>query len=93
VREHIPPASTCFLNEDGYAEPLIALWGPEALERLKKNVEKARNGLNFTLREVGAKMIKPEDESGIKGANSRREWDEAMVVLRERNQGSVEHAR
>lgn len=32
--------ATCFRNEKGFCEPLLAIWTPEALEKLEENVTK-----------------------------------------------------
>jgi molybdopterin-guanine dinucleotide biosynthesis protein A len=75
---------TCFLNESGFAEPLIAIWDFEALKKLKENVSNGRYGLNGVIKQVGGRMVKPLREEWIKGANTKEEWDEAMAVATSR---------
>jgi len=44
---------TCFKHPDGNPEPLLAIWSPTALQRLKENVlQRKRTGPCFTLREL-----------------------------------------
>jgi hypothetical protein len=45
VLEYQAPV-TCFSNEGGFSQPLIAVWGPAVLLKLKYNVESWSNGLN-----------------------------------------------
>jgi len=78
--EYIAPV-TCFVNDSGFAEPLIAVWGPEALERLKENVAHGRNGLHYAIKQVGGKRVIPLKQEWITGTNTRKEWDEAMDSL------------
>src|SRR6266536_2366419 len=73
---------TCFVNESGFVEPLIAIWDSEALEKLKENVSNGRYGLNDVSKQVGGKMVKPLREEWITGTNTRQEWDEAMGVVK-----------
>lgn len=83
MSEYKPPL-ICFINAEGFAEPLIALWSPEALDLLEENVREGRSGLN---RVVGVmesvKTIKPLREVGIMGCNTKSEWDGAMCILKQ----------
>jgi hypothetical protein len=63
---------------------LIAVWGPEALKRLNKNVAQGRNGLNYAITQVGGKIVKPLREEWVRGANTKEEWDKAMGLFLER---------
>lgn len=74
---------TCFVNEAGFAEPLIGIWSPDALERLRENSEKGRSGLTDVVRELGGKMVSPLREGWIKAANMREEWQDVLGILRE----------
>jgi molybdopterin-guanine dinucleotide biosynthesis protein A len=75
---------TCFLNDSGVSEPLIAIWGPEALEKLKENVEQGRNEMSGIAKQVGGKMVKPLRKEWIKDINTKKEWDEVMDMLLDR---------
>jgi molybdopterin-guanine dinucleotide biosynthesis protein A len=85
ILEYKPPL-TCFVNAEGFTEPLIAIWSPEALDVLERNVKEGRSGLNRVVAMMeGVKAIKPLREAWIMGCNTRGEWDEAMQVLKERD--------
>lgn len=72
---------TCFVNEEGVVEPLIGIWGPEALEMLMGRVEMERSGLSGLVKEVGGKLVKPLREEWITRANTREESEAAMEVV------------
>jgi molybdopterin-guanine dinucleotide biosynthesis protein A len=85
ILEYEPPL-TCFVNSEGFTEPLIALWSPEALDVLERNVKEGRSGLNGVVGMMeGVKLVKPLRETWIMGCNTRHEWDKAMRVLKERH--------
>lgn len=50
---------TCFVNEKGIAEPLIGIWGAEALEKLKENGRIQSNDLRTVVEEIKGKLVKP----------------------------------
>ncbi len=50
---------TCYINEKGFVEPLLGIWGPEALEVVKRGVEIGRSDLDGVVKEVGGKLVKP----------------------------------
>lgn len=82
VHEYIAPI-TCFSNSEGWCEPLLAIWSPAALQRLRENVLRGRSGPNAVIRSIGGKIIKPKEEDWIFGANTRHEWEVAMQMARE----------
>ncbi|KFY44669.1 hypothetical protein V494_01374 [Pseudogymnoascus sp. VKM F-4513 (FW-928)] len=82
---------TCFSNDEGFSEPLIAIWAPEALEKLKENVKRGRNGLNEVIKQIGGNTATPIRKQWIKGTNTRKEWDEAMELLSNRQSDSYYH--
>jgi molybdopterin-guanine dinucleotide biosynthesis protein A len=84
ILEYEPPL-TCFVNEKGFTEPLVAIWGPEALETLNREVGKGTTGLSRVAREVKGKLVRPLREGWIAGCNTREEWEEAMLVVRQRD--------
>lgn len=77
-REYQGPV-TCFENEEGFCEPLLGIWGPEALKRLEENVGKGRLGPKFTVRDLGGKMIKPENWKWLVSVNTPDEWEAAIA--------------
>lgn len=72
---------TCFENEDGFSEPLIAIWSPEALLGLKKNVSNGVCGLNRVVKDSCGKLVKPLREEWITGTNTKDDWEEAMKFV------------
>lgn len=72
---------TCFENESGVVEPLIAIWRPEALKTLKENLENGRCTLEGVVDDVKGTLIKPLRGEWITHAQTRAEWDAAMDVL------------
>lgn len=82
VLEYQDPV-TCFVNEEGFTESLIGIWGPEALAKLGNNVEGGRSRLNGVVKEVGGKIVRPLREGWITGTNTKEEWEKAMAVLKE----------
>ena len=73
---------TCFVNSKGFYEPLLGVWSPQALQRLRQNVHNGRLGPSRTIsdlvRESKAKLVKPLDERWILGANTPEEWERCM---------------
>jgi molybdopterin-guanine dinucleotide biosynthesis protein A len=74
VNSYEPPA-TCFKNKEGFSEPLLAIWSPQALESLKKNVDNGRSGPSYTLKTIDSKRIVPTNEDWLVNVNTKVEWD------------------
>jgi molybdopterin-guanine dinucleotide biosynthesis protein A len=74
VNSYEPPA-ICFKNKEGFSEPLLGIWSPQALESLKKNVEGGRLGPSYTLKTLGSKRIVPTNEDWLVNVNTKVEWD------------------
>lgn len=77
--QHQPPV-TCFVNQEGFSEPLISIWSSEALEQLKRNVERGKSGLSNVIKDVNGKQLAAHEEIWIKGVNTKKEWEEAMLI-------------
>jgi molybdopterin-guanine dinucleotide biosynthesis protein A len=73
--------ATCFQNKEGFGEPLLGIWSPEALESLKRNVENGRSGPNYTLKTLGSTLIKPFQEEWLINVNTRPEWEAAQARI------------
>jgi molybdopterin-guanine dinucleotide biosynthesis protein A len=67
--------ATCFRNEEGFTEPLLGIWGPRALEELKENVKAGRSGPSYTLKNVGSKLLVPNDQNWLVNVNTKQEWE------------------
>ena len=74
---------TCCRNGDGFCEPLVGIWSPEALGKLDAAGCEGRGrskGPSAVVRELGGKQIEVPDgeEWRLKGVNNREEWDEVL---------------
>ncbi|KAF4624204.1 hypothetical protein G7Y89_g13970 [Cudoniella acicularis] len=83
------PTVTCFVSQNGFAEPLVGIWDSDALRKLKENVSAGESGLDTVIKGLGGKMISPLREEWIMGTNTKEEWEQAMEILRSREGGSV----
>lgn len=83
---------TCFENEEGILEPLLAIWSPEALEKLKSNVDECRLGPSSTVKDIGGNVLRPDDEAAkawLLNVNTAEEWDKVREVLEKQHQEGV----
>lgn len=78
---YMPPV-TCFRNAGGFPEPLVGLWGPEALERLKQNHAKGRSSPSSVVRELGS-MLTPDSnaETVLRNVNIKKDWEETLEMM------------
>lgn len=74
---------TCFENKDGWAEPLLAIWSPEALDLLRDNVSKGITGPQRVVRSLQGKRIQPCDQRSLLNTNTPSEWRKALDMARE----------
>jgi molybdopterin-guanine dinucleotide biosynthesis protein A len=80
VESYEEPA-TCFRNEEGFGEPLLGIWSPQALRSLKRNVENGRSGPNYTLKHLGSKLIAPTRKEWLINVNTKQEWKAAQALM------------
>ena len=64
---------TCFVNAQGWSEPLLAIWSPTALLKLDTNVREGSTGPSKVVNALQGRLVKAEVESWIKGANTQEE--------------------
>ncbi|KAF9692136.1 hypothetical protein EKO04_009888 [Ascochyta lentis] len=83
LRESYQAPITCFVNSAGFSEPLLAVWGPEALRKLLENVEAGRSGPNYTVKQLKGKLIAPTEHDWILNTNTREEWDVARLRIKQ----------
>lgn len=89
--------TTCFLNDDGFNEPLLAIWSPKALQELQIMAHKQRE----TGRRIGPSSairvfqkgqtdgdqspkvvcIRPENDLWIKNVNTPTDWQEILPMI------------
>lgn len=75
---------TCFMNEEGFSEPLIALWSPSALQKLEENVQKGMTAPSRTVKLLRGKTIGPRCSEWLQGTNNPKELSFAMAILQNR---------
>lgn len=84
ILEYSPPV-TCFLNENGIAQPMIGIWGPEALSRLRNNVAHGYGQLVDAVKAVDGKLVRTLRKLWTKTCNTMAEWEEIAKILRGEN--------
>ncbi|KAF7125716.1 hypothetical protein CNMCM5793_002009 [Aspergillus hiratsukae] len=60
----------CFENKDGFCEPLLSIWSPEALNALEENIQKGILGPSAVVKQLRGKMIRPLEERWIFNVNT-----------------------
>lgn len=85
LKEYQPPV-TCFRNSEGFCEPLVGIWSPDALGQLRDNVKHGRSGPSLVVRELGGKQVEvPVGHSEwLKNVNTKEDWEQVLTILRER---------
>jgi molybdopterin-guanine dinucleotide biosynthesis protein A len=81
--ENYEAPATCFKNADGFSEPLLGIWNPQALRSLKQNVASGRSGPAYTLRQLNSKLITPLREEWLMNVNTKEEWETAKTRMQE----------
>jgi molybdopterin-guanine dinucleotide biosynthesis protein A len=84
ILEYEPPL-TCFVNAGSFTEPLIAVWSPEALDTLAREVREGRSSLNRVVGMLKGKKVRPWRDTWITRYNTMEEWEEALNVLQQRD--------
>ncbi|KAF9769708.1 hypothetical protein IL306_012838 [Fusarium sp. DS 682] len=78
------PPVTCFRNQEGYCEPLLGIWSPEAIAHLKENYQDGKLSPSKTVRELEGHMYLPENsEALLRNVNIKLEWEDALKALRD----------
>lgn len=76
---------TCFRNESGFCEPLVGIWGPEALRRLRDKDPGA--GPSAVVREMGGRQIDVlpgadgDGDGVLRNVNTVAEWEDVLGML------------
>lgn len=73
---------TCFMNADGFFEPLLGIWTPDALQALQRNVDQGLLGPSAVVKKLGGRTIRPADEQWLFNTNDWTEWKEAVEIKR-----------
>jgi molybdopterin-guanine dinucleotide biosynthesis protein A len=67
--------ATCFRNGQGFSEPLLGIWSPQAMKSLRENVASGRAGPRYTLTRLGCKSIEPMRQAWLVNVNTKQEWE------------------
>lgn len=71
---------TCFQNADGFLEPLVAIWSPNALQALASNVEVGKTGPTSTIRQLQGTSLRAIEETSLHNTNDQEDWARAMDI-------------
>ncbi|KAJ5982219.1 hypothetical protein N7451_012319 [Penicillium sp. IBT 35674x] len=74
LRHMFGGAVTCFCNKDGFSEPLLAIWTPEALRTLSENVQQGILGPSSVVRQLNGVLVQPQMSNWLMNANTQEDW-------------------
>ncbi|KAF5560725.1 beta transducin [Fusarium phyllophilum] len=84
LQSRYKPPVTCFRNKNGFCEPLLGIWSPEAISHLKENCKAGKLSPSKAVRERDGHTYLPEDsEALLRNVNIRSEWEDALRSLRD----------
>lgn len=84
LQERYKPPVTCFKNHEGFCEPLLGIWSPEAIIHLKENCKAGKLSPSKAVSELGGCTYLPNDsEALLRNVNIRSEWEDALRSLRD----------
>lgn len=72
---------TCFENGQQSEEPLVAIWSPDALAHLTKDVIKDKASLSHLMERLRGSKVSPKYDHSFFNTNTREEWDNALLLL------------
>ncbi|KAF5695037.1 bifunctional molybdenum cofactor biosynthesis [Fusarium globosum] len=79
LQERYRPPVTCFKNHEGFCEPLLGIWSPEAINHLKDNCRAGKLSPSKAVRELGGRTYLPdESEALLRNVNIRWEWEDTL---------------
>jgi molybdopterin-guanine dinucleotide biosynthesis protein A len=76
--------ATCFVNPEGFLEPLLGVWSPIALQALQDNVRNGKTGPRRVMKELGGTVLWPLDGEVVRVLNTPEEWDRVKERLMDR---------
>ena len=71
---------TCYGHEDGTPEPLLAIWTPHALSKLRENVRLGLRGPIATLKKCEFLELRAGKEKWLINVNTPTEWEAANAA-------------
>lgn len=81
LREEQAGSVTCFSNDEGFCEPLLGIWSPDALQMLEEHVRNGILGPSSVVRRLQGKTIRPRERRWLFNTNTPAEWKRAMELL------------
>jgi molybdopterin-guanine dinucleotide biosynthesis protein A len=72
---------TCFENSDGFIEPLLSIWSPDALKHLELNVANGKYSVSRVIQELSGKRIRPIQDQSVFNCNTMEEWHKILQLL------------
>ncbi|KAK6215198.1 molybdenum cofactor biosynthesis protein C [Colletotrichum tabaci] len=81
-RDSVPV--TCYRSQEGFCEPLLAIWAPPALSRLAERVARGHASPAAAARELDGLMLDapPGCEWWLTNVNTMEEWVEAVEEMK-----------
>ncbi|OIW30039.1 nucleotide-diphospho-sugar transferase [Coniochaeta ligniaria NRRL 30616] len=81
LRDAYEPPVTCFRNDQGFCEPLVGIWGPEALRLLR--AKGTRSSPSAVVKELKGRQLSPAAEVTQLWANVNEwpEWERVCQLL------------
>ncbi|EXM16111.1 hypothetical protein V3481_010865 [Fusarium oxysporum f. sp. vasinfectum] len=84
LQSRYKPPVTCFKNHEGFCEPLLGIWSPEAISHLKENCKAGKLSPSKAVRELdGHTYLLEDSEALLRNVNIKSEWEDAMRSLRD----------
>jgi molybdopterin-guanine dinucleotide biosynthesis protein A len=84
LQSRYKPPVTCLQNQEGFCEPLLGIWSPEAISHLKENCKAGKLSPSKAIRELDGYTYLPEDsETLLQNVNISSEWEGALRSLRD----------
>lgn len=72
---------TCFINTEGWVEPLLGVWSPISMRQLCENVKNGLTGPKNVVQQLNGVRIDPLDAHSLFNANTPEEWRRAMHLF------------
>ena len=85
LRSAYKPPVACFRNQDGFCEPLLGIWSPEALSRLAENAKKGISGPMLTIKDVNGTCLDPPENAKelFLNVNTESDWRRALDLIQQ----------
>ncbi|KAK4171667.1 nucleotide-diphospho-sugar transferase [Triangularia setosa] len=84
LRRVYQPPVTCFRNAEGFCEPLVAIWSPEALGKVVECASKGMlPGPSSIIWEIGGQQIELSgaDAIQLRNVNTRGDWEAVWSLM------------